>query len=244
MDPVAKVYQATLDGLLQKSSGLLAGIPSFKCDIFSTLTGRRLLPSDLSSGYWARNLCAKVQFSRALEAAAGSYDSISLIEIGPHPAMKSASNDIFSRQDGFKVLYFASCRRDISSFESMLEAAAKMMACGIDLNGHEINGIVVENDDCLEMAQRSPRILSDIPSYAWDHSQSHWIESRASQQLRFRNFPRHSILGSRAFGDNPTQLLWRNHLTAADLPGIEDTIVSKRHERVGTKWTNLTADRF
>ncbi|CAG8950778.1 hypothetical protein HYFRA_00002991 [Hymenoscyphus fraxineus] len=216
MKVVAIDYKKSLDAVL---GGAHCKKAEFTCDVFSTVLERPLSPMDLSSEYWVANLCSTVRFSSTLSASIKAYTCVSLVEIGPHPALKTPVNDIMSHHRSTKFHYFHSGKRNTSSFRSMLESAVEMMASGVEIDMSTLNSCKGEIE-----YKGGQRVLTDLPSYTWDHTKSHWGESRASRELRFREFPSHPILGWRDFGDNPHQMLWRNCPKAEKIPGIEDAL--------------------
>ncbi len=62
----------------------------------------------------------------------------------------------------------------------------------------------------------------DMPLYPFNHSQKYWIESSLSRNLRFRETPRHDLLGTRALDWNPHMAVWRNVMRLGELPWLED----------------------
>lgn len=67
---------------------------------------------------------------------------------------------------------------------------------------------------------KTGRLLTDLPSYHWNHDASFWVESRVSRNIRFRKFPRHQLLGSRYVDDIPQRPCWRNQLTLKEIPWL------------------------
>lgn len=221
MTTIGMKYQRALD---EASCSISRPSNPFLHDMFSTVSGGLLATEDLSSGYWIRNLCSPVNFAGAMVAATKVYPSIVLLELGPHPALKCPTLETLDQHCGQERRYFHSCHRGHSSFRSMLGSAVEMMESGINIDSSQLNGL----SDALSthLTPENHPVLTNLPSYPWDHSQSHWGESRASRDLRFRAFPRHPLLGSRAFGDNPNQMFWRNH------PGIDDFPMPEAGESV------------
>ena len=209
MNTAAVSYQQALD-----AASITLRSTTLTCKIFSTALGRMLSTKDLSSKYWILNLCSTVQFSRAVKAAAQSYSRFALLELGPHPALKGPTLDTLAQQSVDREFrYFHSCHRGHSSMHSMLGSAVEMLAYGFDIRTSSINNPSMD-----------AHVLTDLPSYPWDHSISHWGESRASRQMRFREYPRHPLLGARAFGDNPNQMFWRNRPNFEDLPMMNEKL--------------------
>ncbi|KAI2915447.1 hypothetical protein CBS147371_5732 [Aspergillus niger] len=65
-------------------------------------------------------------------------------------------------------------------------------------------------------------LLTNLPSYKWQHDHEYWAESRLSKEWRFREFPHHELLGSRILEGNDLQPEWRNVLRLEDVPWLRD----------------------
>ena len=68
----------------------------------------------------------------------------------------------------------------------------------------------------------STAVLTDLPTYRWNHSTSYWHESRQSRNHRQPEFPKHDLIGSKLDCFNSFEPVWRNHLRVADLPWLKD----------------------
>ena len=195
-----------------------------RCNIFSTVTGQRLFIDQCTPEYWGRNLSSTVRFASALNEVTSLYHDLSLVEIGPHAALKNPITDSLAALANTKYAYFSSCYRSQPSFDSMLQSAGKMIGGGLPLDFATIND--VDFIDTPDVNLRSCNVLTDLPPYPWGHSAVHWAETRPSREFRFRKSPRHPLLGARVHGDNPCQTIWRNSPKAEELQWIEDPVVS------------------
>lgn len=68
------------------------------------------------------------------------------------------------------------------------------------------------------LGRRAP--LKDLPSYAWDHDQVYWRESRLSHNFRVGGQPPHSLLG-RQREDSPYEKTWRNFFHLEEMPWVK-----------------------
>lgn len=66
-----------------------------QCQMFSSVTGRDIEPSELTSSYWVNNMTSTVRFSAAIEKCMdeSSLDT-AFIEIGPHPALRGPTLEV------------------------------------------------------------------------------------------------------------------------------------------------------
>lgn len=193
------------------------------CEMFSSVTQQKINAQELLPDYWAQNMVSTVQFAAALKEASRCHKDLAFLEIGPHPALKSAVIDTMTANGLPDVTYFRSCYRYQPDFESMLESAGEIIAAGLPIDRKSINSAdrMIESD----LVHETGRVLTDLPSYQWDHKMSHWAETRASWNLRHRRFPRHPLLGARAYGDSPLDLSWRNKLILSEVTWVEELIV-------------------
>ena len=181
--------------------------PTSTTPIFSSVTGQRVTVTELSvPDYWIRNLTGKVRFSESLcqmaryllKARNGSNNSDQdlLLEVGPHPALQRPTKDTIEDAGlkGFDVDYLLS--RETESPLALANAMGRLRCrgCWVDLTKASFPGVEAEH----------VQTLTDLPSYSFNHSQSYWIESRLSKNFKFRQHPRHELLGIRETDWNRT----------------------------------------
>ena len=189
------------------------------CDMFSSVTGRRLSQEDFSPSYWRQNMVSTVQFSPALEACLINYPKLSVIlEVGPHPALKAPIVETIRSLGRDSITYHSSCSRGVGDFEALLENAGSMIGSGVPLKVANINAR--ETTDGSGYKYEFGDVLTDVPSYQWNHSVSLWKESRVSRNVRFRQFPRNQLLGSRYVDDISSRPSWRSLLMLKEIPWL------------------------
>ncbi|KAL8924113.1 MAG: hypothetical protein Q9208_004250 [Pyrenodesmia sp. 3 TL-2023] len=206
MLPLAPHYERYLE---EAGIGPLTTPP--RCAMFSSVTGKSLKAGDLTPAYWVRNMTSTVLFRSAIEE---SMESHIVLEVGPHPALKGPIQEIFASPNK-DLTYFNTCKRGIDDFRSILESTGKMIAAGIRCNLRAVNSHY--QDDRYQHGD----VLTDLPSYSWNHSSSFWSEGRLSRKTRFRAFPRHELLGSRCGDDIPSRACWRNHLNLGEIEWLQ-----------------------
>lgn len=64
------------------------------------------------------------------------------------------------------------------------------------------------------------RLLKTLPSYVWDHSRTHWYETRMSRTQRLRKNKPHPLLGARTSEEIEGEYRWRNYIKPAELPWL------------------------
>ncbi|KAM3079651.1 hypothetical protein ACMFMG_006064 [Clarireedia jacksonii] len=97
------------------------------------------------------------------------------------------------------------------------------------LNGNESshdvpNGAQIKSDDIksTHSSRHNLRVLHNLPTYAWNHQDLLWNESRISSEYRNQKYKRHDLLGSRISGTPGRGYAWRNTLKLQEVPWIQD----------------------
>lgn len=173
--------------------------------------------TDLANQYWCDNMLSPVMFREALEAVlrtCGPFDCA--IEVGPHPALKAPFQETMkSVVTPVNFPYLSVLDR---TKNDRLTLAAFLGGMWTNFGPNAVNITKHVEDNQFEiLASR----LADAPTYAWDHSQVHWRESRLSEQYHFRKDAPHELLGVRTNDDTPSRLRWRNILKLEKLPWVE-----------------------
>lgn len=203
--------------------------------MFSTVTGKRVEEERLGASYWADNMVSPVRFQGGLtemclhlqshrtSSAIHNPDSKrrnitvdQLIEIGPHCALKSAIADVLA-VEGIKDLtnYLPTLNRNDSSSNGMLHTVGTLFAVGAKLDIHEVNK---SSGAC----QGKGSMLTDLPSYTFNHAEKIIYESRLGRNLRLRRKPRQDLLGAPVMDWNPESPRWRHFLRLRENPWIRD----------------------
>ena len=214
MLPLASEYEKALKN--QKVSAPM-NVPS--CDMFSSVTCQRLMPEECSPSYWRQNMVSTVNFASAVTKCLICHSDTSVIlEVGPHPTLQSPSKELLRGLGKDTVEYYHSLYRGKNDFETLLETAGVMLTHGVPLQTSIINARDVTRD--LQNTYGLGNVLTDIPSYRWDHSTPFWYESRMSRNIRYRQFPRHQLLGSRYVEDLPSSPCWRSLVMLKEIPWL------------------------
>ena len=196
------------------------------CDMFSSVTGQKLMSEDCSPSYWKQNMISTVQFASAVTGCLDSHpDTLAILEVGPHPALQGPSKELLRSLGKDSVEYFYSFHRGKDDLETLLETAGAMIAHGVPLETSIINS---RQRSCDHGTMDDiGNVLTDIPSYQWDHFTPFWYESRMSRNIRHREFPRHQLLGSRYVEDLPSSASWRSLLMLKEIPWLMELKVCR-----------------
>lgn len=196
----------------------------------SAVTGGRItnIKDIASPDHWVGSLVQPVQFVDAfidmvlgdiLDPTGRSIDL--LLEVGPHTALGGPIREILSLPDfkGTELPYWGCLVRDEHAGDTMRSVAINLLREGQPLIMSQINFPVLAYND------EGPRVLTDLPSYPWNHTMRHWQEARINQAIRERSQPPHELLGMPVAGNDPGTAVWRRILRVAETPWIRDHMV-------------------
>lgn len=172
---------------------------------------------DLAIDYWKHNMLRPVLFQEAVEVALqelGPFDCA--VEVGPHPQLKAPATDTITSSMGTSIPYSGLIDRRKNAEIAFAEFLG-FMCVNLDISAVDICSFVQQSSQ-PELAQSR---LIDAPTYAWDHTQTYWRESRLSSQYHFRERPPHELLGVRTRDDNQFNMRWRNILKTEQIPWVE-----------------------
>ncbi|KAL4893539.1 putative polyketide synthase [Aspergillus ambiguus] len=236
MDPFADAYRERLRVHMAREvvqSGkehLQAGQPELKAVFSSAVTGGRItdIKEIASPDHWVGSLVQPVQFVDALtEMVLGDPDDPTgrsvdaLLEVGPHTALGGPIREILSLPEfeGIELPYWGCLVREEHAGDSMRSAAMNLFRAGQSLVMNEINFPVPACENEI------PQVLTDLPSYPWNHTMRHWQESRVNRAIRERSQPPHELLGMPVAGNDPSTAVWRRIMRVTETPWVRDHMV-------------------
>ena len=219
MDCVGDDYLAALQRIQIESSK--------KAEFYSSVTGGRLDFSELGPSYWVKNMLSCVEFSDSLRNLCLDLDEERykgginvavdvLIELGPHSALAGPIKQILQADPSLRsssIRYASVLVRNKSAVQSSLHMVGQLFKSGQSLDFDQINN---------SHADTGLQTLVDLPTYAWNHSEVYWAESRESRVYRSRPFPRSDILGTCVRNALPSQPRWRSYIRPAEIPWVRD----------------------
>ncbi|WP_421111455.1 SDR family NAD(P)-dependent oxidoreductase, partial [Streptomyces sp. NEAU-S77] len=97
--------------------------------VYSSVTGQVMDASAADAGYWVRNLRETVRFEQAARAAMADGHRV-FVEVGPHPVLTSALQEIFEHA-GYDGVAVGTLRRDEGGPRQMLAALAQVFVQGV-----------------------------------------------------------------------------------------------------------------
>ncbi|KAJ5893876.1 hypothetical protein N7495_005567 [Penicillium taxi] len=196
----------------------------------STVHGKEIPSSYLTSDYWVNNLVSPVLFLDGLKSLISQTTSNNhiLIEVGPHSAMQSPIQATIKQHfPENKSQYFAAMKRNSDLKEVIQDLAAALFVRGAEIDLDAIN--------VFSESEKQPKVLTNLPSYPWDHTTRHWHNSRIAQNLCHPKFPRNDILGELCADNIDLEPRWRNVIRTDDHPWI------RQHKVHGNSLYPMTA---
>ncbi|KAL4814821.1 Choline/Carnitine o-acyltransferase-domain-containing protein [Aspergillus spinulosporus] len=189
---------------------------------YSSVTGSEII-SALGASYWVDNLVSQVRFGPALEELtekhfSSSSDSLVLVEIGPHSALQGPIRQIMNslgRLTG-RWTYISSLVRNKDALVAALEMIGGLFEHGVQVDLAA---------DLLALTGEALPVVTGLPPYPWDHSNSYWQESRLSKDYRFRHHAPHDLLGLRLNGTSTIEPIFRHVLSVDELPWLQEHII-------------------
>lgn len=169
--------------------------------------------------YWKANLESPVRFSEAIARLVATEDIPihALVEIGPHPALKSPLEQIL-KASGKPIKYASTLKRQEGDRTMMLQLAGTLFSlnAAVDIAAvnavDEIDGTGLEHG-CTCLA---------LPAYQYTYGGLNYHESRASKEYRYRAVLRHDLLGSKVVGNAKLRPQWRNIVRIKDVTWLGD----------------------
>lgn len=196
------------------------------------------LGSELEAQYWVENLTQPVLFSDAVRLAvqANTAGFTTAIEVGPHGTLRGPVNQTLkqSTSTNHSMPYTACLSRGKNAIETFSEALTTIWSLApsfLQLAGWRTAlGLV---------APKPP--LKDLPPYAWDHTQTHWRESRVARNYRLGMHPPHDLLG-RLWNDSGSEQTWRNTLRLNEMPWLKGHVFQNQILFPATGYISLAVD--
>ncbi|KAK2806488.1 Type I Iterative PKS [Emmonsiellopsis sp. PD_5] len=212
---------------------LMGALPAEKtprdgCRMFSSVTGKEVEGDKLGASYWTDNMVSPVRFQGALSSLLlqssetdGKVGIDEIIELGPHSTLQSVIKETITASDLPAIPYASLLSRHDPSVGVILKAVGGLRAKKYPVNVYEANHNRIGQEG-------RPRLLVNLPPYAFNHTEQGYYESRLSRNLRFRKFPRHQLFGSPVEDWDRQNRRWRHFLRSTENPWLSDHVVTGR----------------
>ncbi|KAF2111197.1 hypothetical protein BDV96DRAFT_552325 [Lophiotrema nucula] len=195
---------------------VLPGNP--ECDWYSSVMAGDVMNAGehLKASYWNENMLNPVLFAQAISAAVSDEVAIDFaLEVGPHPALQGPALQTIQNVLGDSVPYSGLLKRGSDDFKALIEGLSFVW-----LYGGKYSVDFASLDQLIDSGGTDPpRILSNLPSYPWDHTKSYWFETRMSKNLMSRCEPCHDLLGN--FQTHTAdEYRWKNDIHIRNIPWV------------------------
>lgn len=189
----AKTFETDLTPHMRQNKRMIPFYSSTQGDIVTDT-------AHLGTSFWRRNLECPVLFDTAVQKILNQDEQDKLfIEIGPHSTLSAPLHQIFrAKERKHKTFYVPTLIRGKPQKRSLLTTAGKLYTLGTSI---DISAVTPKG-----------RILTDLPSYSWQHEERHWSEPRITKNWRLRQVTHHELLGSRTLESSDLEPSWRNVL--------------------------------
>ena len=183
--------------------------------MYSSLRGT-LLDEPCGAKYWKENMVSPVKFNDAVQHMLDSNDAPDfLVEIGPHNALAGPVSQIMKAIDARpSIQYHGAWKRGEGSVDALFRVAGYLYMSGGEVDMRRVNRDPMDKEE--------PRVIVDLPTYAWNHTKKYWHENEASQEWRSRKFAYHDLLGSKVLGTAYDAPSWKTIVRLHDLPWLRD----------------------
>lgn len=212
MIPCSTRYRKALEDChiqIQKPSGMTQW--------YSSVHGGKLMePCDaLKSTYWVDNMVNIVLFAPALQSAlvACKPQPTQVIEVGPHPALKSPASTVIEETIKTSLPYTGTLSRNQNDVHSLAATLGYLWAQFGRSSADWASYIGA-------FTTTAPKSLRGLPSYPWNHDRVFWYEARKSRVNRLRQDPAHVLLGTRTDTSNEREFRWRNYISSNEIPWL------------------------
>ncbi|KAH6683357.1 fatty acid synthase S-acetyltransferase [Halenospora varia] len=224
MKAAAFIYRS----LIQITKAERYDVTETQAPMVSSVTGREVQIETLQDPqYWVHNMLSTVRFADAAGhlCAHSSKNSLSskssrlatdfLVEIGPHSALQGPLREILNSLSKTKQIQYGSVLvRKKSAAVTALELAGRLHTLGSPIDLMKVNNL----SDVINKLE----MITNLPSYPFNHSKRYWTESRISKAHRLREHPAHELLGTRSADWNPLEAKWGNRIIQSESPFVKD----------------------
>lgn len=169
MKLVGEEYQTLLGDVFEERSWLA---PEVEVQVFSSLTARVATRESVRTPeYWRANLESPVLFRQALELMFKS-EALSIVEIGPHPALGQPIKDTAKAASINDLKYSYSLYRGKSDETCILQLLGQLYTASTNMHFSNINKVVSDPSPKDTLSQPEPnrrgkRVLSSTEKWAW-----------------------------------------------------------------------------
>ncbi|KAJ5357821.1 hypothetical protein N7541_004979 [Penicillium brevicompactum] len=220
MQPLYEPYLSSMQEIMEDETRELRPI------IYSSpTTGTRITDAAQLSNpkHWADSMVQPVLFQdsfchMALDPISGRADIDIAVEVGPHAALSGPIGDILVTPQfrDTDISYHSCLVRNQDAVANMQSLASQLVSKGYPVDINRVN---------FPTGVQGLSVITDLPSYPWNHEIRHWDEPRVNVSHRSRKIGYHDLLGVPVNGTNPFAPSWRHVIRLSDLPWVREHTV-------------------
>ena len=213
---------------LAKLGNLEPDVQDTGCQMVSSVTCQFVSASDVCRGsYWIDNLVSPVDFNGAVGQCSrrdkNVYKTKKLdkshkrevtpdfwVELGPHSALQGPLREILSESEVQPIASYTSALiRNQPASVTLLKALGQLVCRGFKVDTTDLNQLFTTSS--------SPKLLTDLPPYPFDHSTAYRQETLANEAVLQRKYRYQDALGHQAGDWNPLEPKWRFIIKTAEM---------------------------
>ncbi|KAK7972165.1 hypothetical protein PG988_006299 [Apiospora saccharicola] len=227
MQPIADEYAKMIGHLGAASIPMRdSTAPRF----YSSTIGAEIDASKLqSAAYWVDNMVSPVQFQQSLTAMLtedkgtpedgfSSHPITDVLEIGPHRGLKGPIGQTSKSLGLQDFQYHGLMESNSDNVSDVLRAAGTLFSRGLPIDISLVN----EQQDKEHCSIIGPNMLTNLPSYPFNHTKEYWSESRLSKAFAHRQHGRHEVLGTPVAHNSSHNSMWHHWLRLSDIAWLKD----------------------
>ncbi|RHZ48345.1 hypothetical protein CDV55_100373 [Aspergillus turcosus] len=236
MLPVAGLFTSALMGLLQYMG-------DFGPVIFSSpRTGRRVTEGEMLAcpTHWVESMLRPVEFESAFRHMCfddeGTRTVDVILEVGPHGALGGPIQQLMtlSEFDQSEISYLPCLVRGKNAVDTMHHVAMELIHKGYHVDLDAIN---------FPHGKSDTHVLTDLPTYPWNHQHQYWMEPRVNKCSRQQRTTRpHDLVGMRQMVAGPFSPTWRHIIRAQDVPWVRDHLVQSQMVYPGAGFLSMALE--
>nr|WHN38868.1 polyketide synthase 7/nonribosomal peptide synthetase [Elsinoe perseae] len=217
MKACAHPYEVSL-----RRAGCQVAVPLGTCSWISSLQPDLDMKSDeakflLMTEYWSKNMTHPVLFSEGLQKALEGVRINSVIEIGPHPALKSPAELVIKDSQDTGLPYFSTLKRKVGAIRALSDTIGNLWCHQQvpEVDPYKLSQV-------LHMTSLKSRVIKGLPLYEFDRSQSFRSGQRQTQQICQRPDRLNPLIGHQSPDNTADTMSWRHFLKTNETTWLLD----------------------
>ncbi|KAF3018236.1 putative PKS-like protein biosynthetic cluster [Neopestalotiopsis sp. 37M] len=218
-------YEPYVTSLRRCGLGIRNPSSNNTCIWYSSVFNDLVNPSlpGLADTYWAENLTRPVLFSQALTRALEENPCHLVLEVGPHPSLRTpARNTIFNVLKE-NLPYSGTLARQTNAAEAMSSTLGFLWS---HLSHSHLN--LSSYEQAMNNHNHQARLVKNLPTYSWNHDTKHWYEPRSSRKTRRQSNVLHPLLGHVTPDSGSHCITWRHLLRTNEMTWLLGHLVQNQ----------------